>query len=70
MTDRQPMPSMPRSVTKNKKITVAKFTFELSISHANPISIQTVRKELQKLNIHGYAAISKPHVNNMNARKK
>jgi hypothetical protein len=47
-------------VLKNHRTNVAQVTAELNIHLEDPVSTETVRRELHKSNIHGRAAIAKP----------
>jgi transposase len=47
-------------VSRNHTTTAAQVKAELNIHLENPISTKSVRRELHKSNIHGWAAIAKP----------
>lgn len=61
---------LKRIVTANRKTTAVKLTAELNQHFQHPISTITVRRELHKLNFHGRAAIRKPLVTQVNARRR
>jgi hypothetical protein len=47
-----------RIVSKNQRITAAKATAEMNIHLEDPISIKTLRHELDRSNMHGRATIA------------
>jgi hypothetical protein len=65
-TDRNPKVSardchtLKRTVSKNHRTTAAEVTAELCIYLEDPVSTNTVQRELHKSSIHCRAAITKP----------
>ena len=57
-------------ITKNKKTTAAKVITEMNVMLPNPVSTQTIRRELHKQGIAGRAAIEKPFISDDNVRNK
>jgi hypothetical protein len=57
-------------VSKNHRTTAAKKTAELYTHLEDPVSTQTVRREVQKSNIHGTAANAKPLIIENNAKRR
>jgi hypothetical protein len=55
-------------VSKNDRTTAAKVTAELNAHLEDPVSTQTVRREVHKSNIH--AAIAKPLITEDNAKRR
>lgn len=53
-----------------KRATAAKVTAELNQHLDSPVSVITVRRHLHKQNIYGRAAIPKPLVTNVNAKRR
>ena len=62
--------ALKRIVAAKKKTTAMKITSELNSGLQNPVSSKTVRRELHKMNIHGRAAIAKPLVTAVNAKRR
>lgn len=59
-----------RNVQKEPKTTAPKITAMLNNSLINPVSTQTVRRELHKAGFHGRAAIRKPLLSKTNVAKR
>jgi transposase len=57
-------------VAAKKQTTAMKITSELNSGLQNPVSSKTVRRELHKMKIHGRAAIAKPLVTAVNAKRR
>jgi hypothetical protein len=57
-------------VSKNYRTAAAKVTAEHNIHHEDPVSIKTVRRELDKSNIHGRNATAKPLITENNAKRR
>lgn len=62
--------TLRRIVAAKKKTTASKVAAELNHGLQNPVSVRTVRRELHKQNIHGRAAITKPLVSPVNAKRR
>jgi predicted transcriptional regulator len=62
--------TLRRTVSKNHTTTVAEVTAELNILLEDPVSTKIVRRELQKSNIHGRAAIAKPLIAESNTQMR
>ncbi|GFV52849.1 transposable element Tc1 transposase [Trichonephila clavipes] len=51
---------LKRIVTRKHKTTVPQITYEINIHFQNPVSMQTIQRELYAANIHDRVAIPKP----------
>jgi transposase len=69
LTDRDRR-TLKRIVARKHKTTAAKVTAELNAHLSNTISTKTVRRELHKANIYGRAAIAKPLITEVNAKRR
>jgi hypothetical protein len=54
--------TLKRVVAKNHRTTAARVIAKLNIHFEKPVSTKTVRLEFHKPNVHGRAAIAKPHI--------
>jgi hypothetical protein len=62
--------TLKRIMFKNHKTAAAKVTAKLNIHLEDPVSSQTVRRELHKSNIHGRTAIVKTLTTENKAKKR
>jgi len=62
--------TLKRIVSKNHRTAAAKVTANLNIHPEDPVSSQTVQRELHKSNIHGRAVIVKPLVTENKAKTR
>jgi transposase len=62
--------TLRRIVSKNHRSTAPQVRAELNIHLEDPISTKTIRRELQKSNIHGRAVIAKPLITESNAHMR
>jgi len=62
--------TLKRIMSKNHRTAAARVTAKLNIHLEDPVSSQTVRRELHKSNIHGRAAIVKPLITENKSKKR
>jgi hypothetical protein len=62
--------TLKKIVSKNHRTTAAKVTAELNIYVEDPVSTNTVQRELHKSSIHCRGAIAKPLIPENNAKRR